>query len=95
MRNVIYIMSCTINDTIYYKVGVCKGDPNKRLKTLQTGNPFELKLEWWEEREKANKAENYVHHQLSKYRVRKNGEWFTGLDLKKIRITLLLYLDQV
>lgn len=86
-------MSC--QDQKYMKVGVCKGDDiEKRLKTLQTGNPHLITIEWFEERKNANKAENYVHHQLSKYRVRPNSEWFEGVTVHQIRRTLLLFLDQ-
>jgi hypothetical protein len=55
------------------KIGRSK-NPQQRLKQLQTGAPHKLKLLVIVE----NKGglEKQLHRRLSKYKNRKNGEWF-------------------
>lgn len=89
--NVLYVLSC--NEGQFFKIGVCKeGAFEKRLKNLQTGNPYKISVEWVETRPEANKAEKYLHRAFQDYRT--HGEWFEGITLNDVRIKLLLFLDQ-
>jgi len=89
--NVLYILSC--QDKKYHKIGVCKNDNlDKRIKSLQTGNPNKINVEWVEERTEANKAEKYLHNCFSENRA--EGEWFVDVDVNDIRRKLMLFLDQ-
>jgi len=55
------------------KIGRSK-NPKQRLKQLQTGSPYKLKLILIVEG-KGNIEKN-LHERLKRYRQRRNGEWF-------------------
>ena len=57
-----------------YKIGVTKGDPVKRLKKLQTGNPSELELKYTYECEYPYRLETLLHTQYKL--VNELNEWF-------------------
>ena len=76
-----------ISDGKGFKVGVSV-DPEKRLKTLQTGNRAKLVLEHFEHKNDPYKVEKYLHRTLAKYRT--NGEWFEQCTLNNIRVALML-----
>lgn len=89
--NVLYVLSC--NEGQFTKIGVCKTDAfERRLKNLQTGNPYKINVEWVEDRTEANKAERYLHRAFQDFQT--HGEWFEGITLNDIRIKLMLFLDQ-
>lgn len=79
-----------ISDGTNIKVGVAN-NVNRRLKSLQTGNPNTLTLEFSEYRNQPYKLETYLHQQLAKYRTK--GEWYHGITVQEIRVLLLLYTD--
>lgn len=58
-----------------YKIGKAE-NPKKRLKSLQTGNPIELELQYTKKSQKSLELETKLHnHKLIKeFRIR--GEWF-------------------
>jgi hypothetical protein len=56
------------------KVGMTEGAPRERLRALQTGSPFPLKLRYIYETDDARKTEAWLHETLAPYRVQ--GEWF-------------------
>ena len=65
----------------YYKIGVTRGNVNKRLKALQTGNGGELYIEKIHTSNYPFIVENILHNRLShKNRI---NEWFE-LDLEDI-----------
>jgi hypothetical protein len=74
-----------------HKIGVTN-NIDKRIKTLQTGNPNIITLEYLDERKNPHKAEKYLHQIFQSNRV--HGEWFEGLSVDVIRRKLLLFLDQ-
>jgi len=87
------------NENGLYKIGVAK-NPQKRLKELQTGNPFELFIVDTYLTEYSNKIEKTLHRKYSY--LKKEGEWFNLSiqeevsfidDCKKIeeRIVILEY----
>lgn len=57
-----------------YKIGIAK-DVNKRIKQLQTGNPYKIELIGSYESMHASKIETTLHNQYS--HEREMGEWFT------------------
>lgn len=74
MRYYVYFIQCC--GFPYYKVGI-SDNPKLRLKTLQGGCPFQLKLvkkisyKW---REDAFFAEAWIHQSLKDEKIR--GEWY-------------------
>jgi hypothetical protein len=63
----------------YYKIGATRGNVNKRLKTLQTGNSGELYVEKLHETSNPFIVENLLHNRYS-YKQTIN-EWFElGLE---------------
>jgi len=75
----IYIIG---SDQPPYKVGISR-DPEKRLKSLQTGHPFPLKLHYSKETEicKTKLLETVIHRHLKLYKT--SGEWF-DVSLKNL-----------
>ena len=62
----------------YYKIGATRGNVNKRLKSLQTGNSGELYVEKIHETEHPFIVENILHN---RYEYKKTiNEWY-DLDL--------------
>lgn len=57
----------------YLKLGKTKNNPDKRIDTLQTGNPRLIIRNWYFTPE-MTKLEKFLHHYFSGDRVR--GEWF-------------------
>jgi len=83
------------DDNGLYKIGIAK-DPQKRLKELQTGNPFQLRIVETYLSEYSNKVEKSLHRKYS--HLKKEGEWFNLsikdevlflTDCKKIEETLM------
>lgn len=58
-----------------YKVGISR-DPNRRLKSLQTGHPYPLQVHFTKETEicKTKLLEQVIHRHLKMYKT--SGEWF-------------------
>lgn len=61
---------------VYIKIGFSKYDPNKRLKNLQTGCPFPIKLLGFVIGRMSQEEE--LHSVLKDYRIQ--GEWFDYSD---------------
>ncbi len=70
---VYYILS---GETGRIKIGYTNGDPNKRLKTLQTGSPTKLSIIAWHPGTIG--TEQRLHEQFDADRV--HGEWFDFSD---------------
>ena len=72
MTSYLYVIG---NDTNRQKIGLSK-DVNKRLKSLQTGNPEKLKIHYTIEcpSDKTRKLESKIHAELAYKRL--SGEWF-------------------
>jgi hypothetical protein len=71
----------------FYKIGVTRYGIRKRLQSIQTGNPFEVKLLWAKRTNNMGKYERTIHQQLKNSHVR--GEWYAiprvlALELKNI-----------
>jgi len=74
-----------ITDGAYTKVGVAL-EPEKRLRELQTGNPFDLRIA--KTIEGSYEEESKLHSVLQLYRMR--GEWFEWNNFDDELIDLLL-----
>jgi len=85
--DILYVLSC--NDLI--KIGITN-NIDKRVKTLQTGNPHPIIVEYVESRYKPHKAEQYLHRAFHKNRI--SGEWFKDITVHQIRSKLMMFLDQ-
>lgn len=83
----LYILSC--NNLI--KIGVTN-NIDQRVKTLQTGNPHPIIVEYVESRFKPHKAEKYLHRVFQKHCVL--GEWFQDITVQQIRAHLMMFHDQ-
>lgn len=83
----LYILSCGGRT----KIGVTS-NIEQRIRSLQTGNPETIVLEYIEERTNPTKAERYLHRCFAKKRL--VGEWFSDLTVHEIRVKLMLFFDQ-
>ncbi len=88
-----YIYLANIEGTDIYKIGFTKIDPNKRLESLQTGNPFKLVLTDSYQSKIAPQIESimhrFMHHKkyVSESDYTLLGEWFklTMEDVKEFK----------
>lgn len=69
-----YLYLIKAEDSETYKIGITKKSPEKRLKTLQTGNPEKLILCETYQSEHYRKMETHIHRVLKERRL--EGEWF-------------------
>lgn len=82
----VYLIACNPNKSRpFVKIGMTN-DPQSRIDTLQTGNPYELRMLACipcKDRNEARHLESFMHKKLQTSRVR--GEWFktNGGDLNK------------
>lgn len=67
-----------------YKIGIAE-NPEKRVRQLQVGSPFELKLRQTENPTNARRVEQHLHEKLRKFHFR--GEWF---DLPEEQLPLTI-----
>jgi hypothetical protein len=58
-----------------FKIGVTKGDPEKRLKKLQTGNPSKLEIKYLYECEYPYRLESMLHTHYKSFN--ELNEWFS------------------
>lgn len=87
-QDFIYVITYkTKNKKRYYKIGA-SNNPDKRLKQLQTGNPFKLFL-LSVYRIKDRSIEKLIHKSLKKHNL--EGEWFL-LDKKNLRKVIKIIL---
>lgn len=71
----------------FYKIGVTSYGMRKRLQSIQTGNPFEVKILWVKRTNNTGKYERMIHNQIKDNHVR--GEWYAiprvlALELKRV-----------
>ena len=59
----------------HYKIGKSTGDPSKRVRSLQTGSPFDLTLILKIKSSNCHRLEADIHDRFASKRIR--GEWFT------------------
>lgn len=84
-----YVYLINIEGTNIYKIGFTKQSPEKRLKNLQTGNPYKIILADSYESKIAPSIESVIHSYFkhkktnSEDEMKLMGEWFE-LDKKDI-----------
>jgi hypothetical protein len=81
-RGMVYCVECEG----FYKIGVTSYGIRKRLQSIQTGNPFEVKILWVARTNDIGRYERIIHNQLKENNVR--GEWYDiprvlALELRK------------
>lgn len=64
------------------KIGITN-DLEKRIKNIQTGNPYPVRYVFFQERNDAADLEKWLFTQFSIYRL--EGEWFHTITLQEIR----------
>ena len=74
MKTHIYLIECRDAEETYYKIGYTKNNVIKRLKQLQTGSSYELRIVYDFETEFGTKLESTLHRMNELKRVR--NEWF-------------------
>jgi len=80
LKYAVYLISCKA----FIKIGYTH-DVDRRIKAMQTGCPYKLKLYCklpCESRSDAIALEAYLHEEFKKYRH--SGEWFLYEGIKKI-----------
>lgn len=87
----VYIIHCV--GFPYYKIGVTILNPKARVEALQTGVPFELKVEYALQVTDRYEVEYKIHKRYDSKRVR--GEWFmlNDDDLEAIKSEIVLLRD--
>lgn len=81
-RGSIYCVECEG----FYKFGKTTTSMKKRLSSMRTGNPFEVKIVWVKRTNDMNRYERILHDQIKDNNVR--GEWYDiprvlALELRK------------
>lgn len=81
--NYIYLIEAIGDHEVKYKIGFTKDEKNlkRRLKSIQTGNPYKCKIIQTFQTKFDRKVEISLHNQLKSRR--REGEWF-DLDLQHI-----------
>ena len=75
MTKNIYLISALLDEKKIYKIGYTKRSVNKRIKELETGNPYEFNIERvYVTDNYANNIEKSVHRHFVNKRIK--GEWF-------------------
>lgn len=70
----LYLIKSDIEENTYYKIGITKGDPLKRLKCLNTGNSHKLEMVKVFHSKWGTKIEKMLHRKWK--HLQTNGEWF-------------------
>lgn len=76
-KGYVYLL-CDLDKERTYKIGVTRGDINKRIKKLQTGNAGEIHLVNYHKSEKPFFIEKKLHLFYNTSNIR--NEWFTLTD---------------
>lgn len=71
----VYLLEIIPNEgELFYKIGVTKNEVSKRIKQLQTGTPYEIKLVKYYETSNYYYVEKILHRQYQHLKVK--SEWF-------------------
>ena len=91
--NYIYLIEAIGDHETKYKIGFTKDEKNlqKRLKSIQTGNPYKCKILQTFKTKFSRKVETSLHNKFSDRR--QNGEWF-NLDLEHV-INFIKYCETI
>lgn len=78
-KSKIYLLKIDTDDKRLYKIGSTRNSIQKRIKSLQTGCPYEIKLVDYYESNYGQLIERTIHNNYSYMKT--HGEWFQ-LDIK-------------
>lgn len=78
MKKYVYLIQSVVDDRNLFKIGISKKEPSKRLKQLQTGNPYKLVLIDSFLSNYANILESSLHRHYNIVNV--INEWFELCD---------------
>jgi len=73
----VYLLVDFGSDPEKYKIGITTGQIDKRIKTLQTGNPDEINVLKYYKSEFYRQIEKYLHKKYSHLKTSGGNEWFT------------------
>lgn len=76
MGYVYLILEVDKNGDEFYKIGISKNEPQKRLKQLQTGNPNKIDILKHYKSKNYKKVEQWLHSKYSLNKTESNNEWF-------------------
>lgn len=79
MKNFGYVYLLLVIDewyNEYYKIGITKNDPIKRIKNLQTGNSNKIDLLYYYQSFNYKKIEKNLHTRFILKKTDSNNEWF-------------------
>jgi len=71
----VYLISSEIEDSICYKIGFTRRDPEYRIKEMKTGNASELKIISTFSSKWGTQIESRLHKIFKHKKI--SGEWFT------------------
>lgn len=80
MGFVYLILEVDKNGDEFYKIGISKNTPEKRLKQLKTGNPNRIEILKSYESINYKKIEQWLHTKYSFNKTEANNEWFNLND---------------
>lgn len=72
--SMVYFIRCSVAGESRIKMGVTRGDPQRRIASFETGNPFPMTLLFTLRGGAAD--ERRLHEQFAAYRLKHNREWF-------------------
>lgn len=87
MGYVYLILEVDKNGDEFYKIGISKNEPKKRLKQLQTGNPNKIDILKYYESKNYKKVEKWLHNKFSLKKTESNNEWFKLEDQDVLNFT--------
>jgi hypothetical protein len=87
MGYVYLILEVDKNGDEFYKIGVSKNIPEKRLKQLQTGNPNKIEVLKTYESKNYKTIEKWLHKKYSLNKTQSDNEWFQLTDEEIISFT--------
>ena len=82
--NIVYLLKADK----FYKIGVTNSDITKRVKALQTGNPYKIEIISYIRTQKALNIEHKLHNKFCDKRM--VGEWFE-LDVNDVVFVLEIF----
>jgi len=71
----VYLLESVNEDKTIYKIGFTKGSVQKRIKSLQTGNGYNIKELCQYKTEYDQKLERTLHNLYNHYKL--SGEWYS------------------
>lgn len=81
-ENKIYLLKIDTPDCRLYKIGSTKGSVNERIKSLQTGCPYEIRIVEVYDTKHGQTIERTLHNRYNHFKT--YGEWFSLSILEEV-----------